>query len=439
MPNPQRSILGIVFLTVFLDMVGFSIIFPLFPAVMQHYVGREGPESLIQQLVVALEGVSDNQFAVVALFGGALGSIYSVLQFLFAPIWGALSDRWGRRPILLVTLAGTALSYVLWFVSGTFVVLIVARLVGGIMAGNISTASAVVADTSRGSDRAKGMGILGAGIGLGFIVGPVIGGLTASWDLREVWPAGEDIGVNPFSGCALIAFCLAAVNFLAVLRRLSETLPETISGIDDEPTSQETGRRWNPFQALARLSFPGVKQTNISYFIYLAAFAAMEFTLTFLAFDRLGYKPRDNMWMFVFVGVIIALVQGGVVRRLAPKLGERKLASSGISLTIPGFVLVGWAQSSGVLYLGLACLAVGSALVMPCLSALVSRYTPDDRQGLALGVFRSMGSLARALGPVLGGLLYWGMGSWAPYYVGAVVLAVPLIIASRLPAVDEDT
>ena len=153
--DEQRSVLGLVFLTVLLDMIGFSVIFPLFPAMLDYYVELEGQASLIGQLVDALSSETADRFTVVALFGGVLGSIYSLAQFVFAPIWGSLSDRFGRRPTLLVTLAGTMFSYVLWFVSGSFLLFVISRLVGGVMAGNVSTASAAIADSCEGSERAN--------------------------------------------------------------------------------------------------------------------------------------------------------------------------------------------------------------------------------------------------------------------------------------------
>lgn len=430
MSSPRPRVLGLVFLTVFLDMVGFSIIFPLFPRMLEHYVELEGPESAIGRFATWLEGVAGDELGVRTLFGGVLGSLYSLLQFLFAPIWGGLSDRIGRRPTLLVTLAGTALSYVLWFFAGTFGLLIAARLLGGLAAGNISTASAVIADTSEGSDRAKGMGILGAGIGLGFVVGPAIGGLASQWDLSASW-ASAPAGVNPFSGAALCAFVLALLNLVWAIVRFPETR---------KPQVQESSekRRLNPFAALAAIDHPGVRPTNLAYFLYFFGFGAMEFTLTFLASERLGYGPRDNAMMFVFVGLLIAFVQGGAIRRMVPRVGERRLALTGFALTLPGFLLVGFTQSSPVLYTGLFFLASGSACVMPCLSSLVSRYTPADSQGLSLGVFRSMGSLARAVSPLAGGLMFWSLGSRAPYLVGAVLLLLPWILVRGLPLTPQD-
>lgn len=433
MKNRNRSALGLVFLTVFLDMVGFSVIFPLFPAMLEHYLAHEGEASVLGRTVQQLAALVDgNEFAVATLFGSLLGSLYSALQFVFAPFWGALSDRIGRRPTLLVTLAGTAVSYLLWFFAGSFGMLCAARLLGGVMAGNVSTASAVVADVSDGPARAKGMGLLGAGIGLGFVFGPALGGLAVQFDVLAAWPGGTALGVNPFSGAAAAAFALALVNFLWALLHFPETLPAGGSSVGH-------ARPRNPFRALRAIDLPGVRRTNLAYFLYLTAFSAIEFTLTFLAVERLGYGPMDNAKMFVFVGLVIALVQGGAVRRLAPRYGERRLGLAGLALTIPGFALVGAAHGGGTLYAGLAAMAVGSALVMPCLSALVSRYSPADRQGLALGTFRSMGALSRALGPAIGGALYWRLGSAAPYYAGGAFLLLPLVLAAGLPPVPETT
>lgn len=431
-PRDKRRVLGMVFLTVFIDMVGFSIIFPLFPHMLDYYVGLEGETSAIGRLTRTLATISGDRFAVVTLFGGVLGSLYSLLQFLFAPVWGRFSDVVGRRPALLLTLCGTAAAHLLWVFSGSFAVLVAARLLGGVMAGNISTASAVVADSCPGTDRARGMGILGAGIGLGFVIGPAIGGLTSIWDMAATFPWATSWGINPFSACALAAFVLAAFNLLWVYRGL----PETHGGISTGAGKGEMVRTIHPFRALGQLRFPGVKGTNLAYFVYQVAFSAMEFTLTFLAVERLHYEERDNMWMFVFVGITIAVVQGGLVRRVVPAAGEKRVAVAGISLTVPGLVVVGWAGSNVMLYAGLALLAIGSGLVMPTLGALASRYTPDDRQGLALGVFRSMGALARAIGPVMGGLLYWRVGSWAPYALGSFLVAISLTVTAGLPQVS---
>lgn len=436
-PASNRGPLGLVFLTVFLDLIGFSILFPLFPDLLEHYLGREGADSSIGRLVARLtefvEGRPGADFAVVVLFGGLLGSLYSILQFFFAPLWGALSDRIGRRPTLLVTLFGTAVSYLAWFFAGSFTLLIFSRILGGIMAGNVSTASAVVADISAPRERAKNMAVIGIAVGLGFVLGPALGGLAHRY-LDVLGMLGADAasyGINPFSGPALVAFALAILNFVWAAARFPET--RTVKAA--EPGALRA--KLAPFGALTEISRPGVTLANLVYLTYAIAFAAMEFTLVFLAAERLGFGPLDNAWMFVFIGLTIALVQGGFVRRMAPKMGERKLCRIGLVLLIPGFLLTGAATSVGMLYAGLFLLAAGSALEMPTLSALVSLYASDEHQGLALGSFRSMGALSRAIGPLLGAGLYWSLAPWAPYYLGAAFLLLPLFLAGKLPDPPE--
>jgi MFS family permease len=428
MSEAPRKTLGLVFLIVFLDMVGFSIIFPLFPDMLVHYVEVEGEQSWVGSLVRWLDSLAPGEeFGRVTLFGGLLGSIYSLLQFVFAPIWGAISDRYGRRSTLILTLGGTWLSYLLWIFAGSLGLLIAARVLGGIMAGNISTAAAIVTDTTPPEDRAKGMGIIGMAIGLGFIMGPAIGGATYTlFPIESIdWQTGW--ALNPFSVPAMAAAMISTLNFLWVLRGFEETHP-----VEKRGKALKT-RSWNPFGQLKRIQAPGLGRTNLVYFIYLLAFSAMEFTLTFLAVDRLNFQPVDNTWMFVFIGLMIAFVQGGVVRRLAPRMGERKVASTGILIMLPGFLLIGFTGSTPQLYLGLGFLSVGSALAMPCLSALVSHYAPADVQGLAQGTFRSMGALSRAIGPALGGVLYWKLGSEIPYVSGAVLMLLPLVLILGLP------
>ncbi|MDP6850312.1 MAG: MFS transporter [Planctomycetota bacterium] len=430
MTSKKSSVLGIVFLTVFLDIVGFSIIFPLFPGMLDHYVGLEGVDSPVGQLAQWLAGFAgEDTNAVTTLFGGLLGSLYGLLQFVFSTVWGGISDRFGRRPTLLLTLVGTVASALLWVWAGSFAILIAARVLGGIMAGNISTASAAVADCTEAEDRAKGMGIVGMAIGLGFILGPAIGGFSMNLSLLGSAPSEpmQAFALNPFSAPALISAVLALLNLIWVWKRFPETFP-----IEVRATCPKL-RSFNPVVRLRSLSFPGIRRTNFLYLSFLTAFAAVEFTLTFLAVERLQYSEIELAWLFVFIGLIIALVQGGFVRRLAPKYGERRVAFVGLALTAPGFLLLASAQATFQLYLALGFMAVGSALVMPCLSALISRYTPANRQGLALGTFRSMGSLSRALGPVLGALLYWKFGSAAPCEWGAYLLIIPLGLAWTLP------
>lgn len=421
----------VVILTAFIDLIGFSIIFPLFPQMLEHYLALEGADSALARLVGLLEGLAgdsaNSAFLVTVLFGGLLGSLYSILQFIAAPFWGGLSDRIGRRPTILITLAGTALSYVGWFFAGTFSALIFARLIGGAMAGNLSTVTAVVADVTDEENRSKGMGMVGAAIGLGFIFGPAIGGVSSFVDLTTILPSLVPYGLNPFSMAAAVALALSCLNLTLAVTRFPETLPPQ----KFDPTTPR--RTANPIRLLRGIDVPGVQQTNLVSFLFLTAFSAMEFTLVFLTVERLGFTPRDNGGMFVFVGLVIAGVQGGVLRRLAPKHGEKKLTLAGLMFVAPGFLVIAFVTSPWLLFTGLFLMAFGSALVIPCTSALVSRYAPKDQQGLALGLFRSVGALSRAMGPIIGGLLYWRFGASTPYFAAAAFLLLPLFVASKLP------
>jgi MFS family permease len=424
MSNPNKHIIAIVVFTVFLDIVGFSIIFPLFPSLLEHYLSVEGADSVIGKLIAVLSSIAgDDTNAVVTLFGGVLGSIYGALQFVFSTFWGALSDRFGRRKTLIVTLVGTCIANLLWAFSGTFTVLIAARVLGGIMAGNISTASAVIADSTTSENRAMGMGFVGMSIGLGFILGPAIGAGLLQIPL-EITYSGAAFALNPFSIAAFGALALNVINLIWALKRLPETLPE-------EKRSKETS--FNPINRFKGLQLPGVFRVNLLYLIFMLGFTAAEFTLTFMASERFGYSEMNLAGLFVYIGLIIALVQGGIVRRVVPKYGERKVAFIGLAITGPGYLFTGAASSTLMLYIGLGCMAVGSALVMPTLSALISRYTSEENQGLALGTFRSMGSLSRSVGPIVGAGLYFLYGSASPYLLSALALVLPLWIVRTLP------
>ena len=428
------SQLGVIFLTVFVDLVGFSIIFPLYPSMLEYYLDQEGTSGLLGHVISWLQSVAGaggaQEVYTVVLFGGLLGSLYSVLQFLFAPVWGSLSDRLGRKPVLLITIGGLALSYLLWCFSGSFLLLVTARLLGGIMSGNISVATAAVADATGPEGRAKGMGMIGAAFGLGFVLGPAIGGLLYRYRLDLIGPLEGVPGINPFSAAALAACLLSIWNLVWVSSRFCETLSPEIRG----RPSQER-RPISPLRLLRGFDLPGVNRTNLLYLIYQTAFAGMEFTLSFLVRQRFDYEPKHIAGMFVYAGLLMATVQGAVVRRVVPYFGEKRVAIGGMIIVLPGLLLTGLWRSQIGLFAGLGLLAVGSALTTPALTALVSLYTPADRQGEVLGVFRSLGALSRAVGPIVACSVYWKFGAHWPYLGGALLLLVPIWLAKDLRAV----
>jgi ferrochelatase len=428
--NAKKS-LKIVFLTLFLDLVGFSIIFPLFPALAKHYIKVDGDNIFLNAIFNGIENLAATggagKLEAIVLFGGALGALYSLLQFVAAPIWGTISDRIGRKPVLLVSVFGLALSYLMWFFAGSFTTLIIARIIGGIMGGNISTATAVVADVTTKENRSKGMATIGIAFALGFIIGPAMGGIMSMFDLTTYYPVLAEYGVNPFSMAAGIAFVLSVFNLYFLFKNFNESLPKEKRGKHDSE------RTFNPLALFRPLPFPGINLTNFGHFFFLMAFSGMEFTLTFLAVERMSYTSMDNAYMFIFIGFIIALVQGGFVRRKAGQIGEKKVALMGLICIIPGLLAIGASSSSLLLYVGLFFLAVGSSMAIPCLTSLVSLYTPGEQQGHSIGIFRSLGALARVIGPIIASLIYWKYGSSSPYYIGSAFLVLPILMLSILP------
>lgn len=431
--NEKSLSLGVIFLTIFIDLVGFSVIFPLFPSILDYYLALDGQDGVLGWLLSNLDSVSQmadgsSRFTPV-LFGGVLGSLYAALQFFFAPIWGSISDKYGRRPILLITTTGTLLSYVLWFFSGNFAILIFARLVGGAMSGNLSVATAAVADVTTKENRSKGMGLIGAAFGLGFVIGPAIGGLCSLANPLDWNPELARFGINPFSTVAAAACILALVNIVWIRARFVESLPPEKRG-----TSKIVR---NPVKRLLQPQTPAVKRTNFAYWVYILAFSGMEFTLSFLGVERFGYTPGDITKMMIFIGFILIVVQGGIVRRLAPKVGEKATALLGLVLVAIGLATLSQASSQGILYSGLGFMALGAGLCSPTLTSLVSLYADPTEQGRALGIFRSLGSLGRAVGPIAASFIFWWFGSDLLYLAGAVIVVVAAIICSTLPQPDK--
>ncbi len=426
MATGNRKIYGIIFLTLFLDLIGFSIIFPVFAHIVDFY--QQQDSGLLAYALASLQELfpraSDDQIA--ALFGGVLFGAYALLQFIMSPIWGSLSDRYGRRPILLSSVGGNLLSYVLWIWAGDFALLLVARLLAGAMSGNISTASAAIADMSTEENRAKGMGMLGAAIGLGFIMGPACGGLIYSF-LPQLGEQNTDLSffaLNPFSFLALFAAILSAINLLLLWRSFPETLQKDQRSVERVRFSvaglfnKELGR--------------DVIRCNLLYLCYMILFAAMESTLVFLAKEQLAFTPGHIASLFVMIGFIGVFIQGGMIRRLVPRLGEKKLLVCGLSIQVPGYALLamlGYGASEAFIWLGTGLLAAGSACIMPTVSSLVSRNAAAHVQGRAMGLFRGTGALGRAVGPFLGASCYFFISPAAPYVCGACAMIIPLLLA----------
>jgi len=360
----KRSPLLVIFITVFIDLVGFGIVIPVLPFY------AEGTRF----------GATPSQV-------GLLFASYSVMQLVFSPVLGRLSDKYGRRPVLLVSLLGTALGFLILGFATTLWMLFVGRILDGISGGNISTAQAYIADVTTKENRAKGMGLIGAAFGLGFVFGPAIGGIMSRW------------GINvPF----LFAGGLALAN--AVL--LYFALPETVTPDHPARISAASGRGWN--QLLGALRQPVLASVLTIYFLGIVAFSIMTATFSLFMMFRLGYDAYHTGWIFAFVGVISAFIQGGLIGRLVKKFGEPLLIIIGAFLFTASLVVVPLVKpSTGLITFLLigAVTSIGQALSAPTLTSLASKSASAADQGSVLGVMQSVASLARAVGPALAAVL----------------------------------
>jgi len=410
-----------VFLVLFTDLVGFSIIFPLY-AEMLHYYDAHDQGILRWGLDLAqhwFPGKSDIQRE--TLFGGLLGGIYSGLQFLAAPIWGRISDRHGRRPVLLLSITGTTLAYLVWIFAGNFTILLLSRMVAGVMTGNVAVANAAVADITTPEKRSRAMAVIGMAFGLGFVIGPALGGISGHY-----FRLPDDSTVfNPFSVPAAIAAALSLFNLFWAFTRFHETLPKEKRSTDPAPT-----RTIDPAQMFNRALGEGVPAVNVSFLLYTLLFAGMETTLVFLAKETLNWGSLELAKAFVWMGFLSVVAQGALFRPLVPKVGNRVLAIIGLWLVIPGFACLGavgmWPQV-WIMIMGISLLALGTGLIFPALNALASLAGDPARQGWVMGTFRSAGALGRALGPLIAGLAY---NAWqpAPYAIGAIGMLLPMAL-----------
>jgi len=430
--SAQRPLsLGVIFLTLYIDLIGFSIIFPLGPDLLTYYLRIDGHSGVLGWMLAQTDAVAhllgkDQNFAAV-LFGGVISSFFSILQFVFAPFWGAVSDRRGRRGVLLLTVAGTAIGYLVWVCSGSFWLFLLSRIVSGGFSGNLSVATAAVADVTTREQRSRAMGLVGAAFGLGLVTGPTLGAITMHFNLLARHPSLARFGFNPFSVPALVAFALCLANLVWISLRFRETLTPTARAESRDP------RLRNPLRAILGLENPAVRRANFVAFVFSVAFVAMETSLTFLAAERFGYTARQNGILLGFLGLCAIVTQGYIVRVLLKRHSETRVLAAGLGVSAAGLLCIGFAPQPWLLYAGLAALALGSGLVNPSTTGLISLYSNPAEQGRALGIFRSLGSLSRAITPVLAGVVFWIFGSTSVFVAGAAFALGALWLSRTLP------
>jgi len=426
--HPQeRSATRVVFVTLTLDLMAFSLIFPLYPAMLDWYLPTFGETGLLADLWALLQSPTTPRLAVTAAFGGILAGIFSLLQFLSARFWGGLADKHGRRPILLLTIAGLALTQLVWVFAANFWVLLASRALAGLFAGNIGVATAVIADVTPPERRARGMAWVGMAFGLGFLLGPAIGGAASLVDFSKMLPAAGNWGLHPFSMAAFIGFALGLVNFVWLWKTLPETRPTEQEKIDS------ANERGSAFEGLLGKVHPVFLHASRINFLLTFTLSAIEFCITFLAVERLQFSPRDMIAVFVVLSIVMAGVQGGIVRPFAEKVGTFPLLMAGLWCIALANVGLAVAQDTVIFFLALSALAAGIGLVQPTLTALASNYTNREHAARDLGAFRSAGSLGRALGPFAAAAMFWGLGSVLTYGIGGALAMLAALMALFLP------
>lgn len=371
----------IIFVTVFIDLLGFGIIIPLLPFYAE-------------------------TFGASAFVVGMLTTVFSLMQFLFAPLWGRLSDVIGRRPVILLGLAGSALSYLIFGLATSLTTLFVARLLAGVAGANIPTAQAFIADTTTPANRAKGMGMIGAAFGLGFIFGPALGGFLSRWG---------------YAAPAFFAAALSLANLVAGLFLLPESLP---------PERRSLARRMGRVEAFRRaVARPRLPIVLLVFFLIITAFASFEAMFPLFAEARFGFGPSTIGYLFAWVGLVLALVQGMLVGRIVKRLGEHRLVPAALAVVAGGLLAIAVVPDVPLLAAATGILAAGMGLQSPSMMSVISQLADPADQGATLGVSQSLASLGRVIGPLWGGWIYDAFGHTMPFFTASGLMVVALVLS----------
>lgn len=386
----MRRPIIVIFVTIFIDMLGFGIIIPILP-VFSKELGAENYQV------------------------GLIAMSYPIMNFLFAPFWGSLSDRYGRRPIILGSVLITTVAYAIFSQATNLWILLLSRTLSGIGSANLSVAQAYVADVTNPQERAKSMGLIGAAFGLGFIIGPTAGGYLKSL---------SSLGHVDWVGYGAAAICL--VNLAMAYLLLPESLKtrnhdlkfnfKVISGITKE------------------LRKPVIRELLLINFIFITAFMIMQIAATLFWRENIGLTDIEMGYMFAFIGVLTVIVQGGLVGRIVKRFGEIRLLALGSYLSIAGFAMIPWVTADSFIpfeLIAFAILALANGCITPSVTSLLSKSATPTEVGQVLGVNQSFGSLARAAGMALSGFMY-GIEYHLPFITGAVVMILCVWLAGLI-------
>jgi MFS family permease len=380
----RRSPLAFIFITVFIDLMGYGMVIPLLP----FFVQRQDAG---------------------ATAAGALGSLYALMQLIAGPILGALSDRYGRRPVLLICLLGTATGYLILGFANSLPLIFIAIMIDGITGGNLSTAYAYIADVTTNENRARGMGLVGAAFGLGLMAGPAIGGLLSAYGLS----------VPAFFACAL---SLSNVVFGFFV------LPESLPPEKRMPIDSWRALNWLT-QLIGVFRISTIRLLLLATFTLNLAFAGLQTNFPLFSQARFGWDATRNGIFFAFVGVCAVLVQGILYGQIQPRVGEKRLAIIGLTLMAISLAAVATAPYDWLMYPIVALGALGSGLSIPSITGLVSQRVPPGTQGRLMGGTQVVLNLALILGPIIAGVSFERIDVAAPYWLGSVFAIIALTLA----------
>jgi len=403
-PKMSRGTMAVLIMLPFLASMGLTIVWPILPFIVEKYVSN--PDDLASMV-------------------GWLSAIYAICQFIAAPALGILSDRYGRRPILLICLIGSMLGYLIFGIGGALWVLIVSRVVDGLTGGDFSVLAAYVADKTEPEERAKFFGYFGASAGVGFIVGPIIGGFAASFG---------------YNTPVFLSAALTGVIFLLSFFFLPESLDKK-----NRRSSIQPGEL-NPLKQLKDLLYTdGLRTIILLSVLYAIPFVILVSNLSILAIDSLGFDPASIGLLFLVIGAIDIVVQGWLIGKLLPIFGERKILLMGFVMQFIAYGLMAsvvFINTPILLFAGVVFYAVSSGLIEPSITGLISRLVSPDRQGVVQGSNAGLRSLISVFGPIGGGFMYAQLGHATPYLLdaaimliaaGLVLVTIPTLLASVQP------
>ncbi|KAL7930350.1 MFS general substrate transporter [Trichoderma chlorosporum] len=428
-PATRKRVLRVIIVSLLLDLISFTFILPLFPKLLEFYRDREAPNlithdashaTFLQQVLGGLNAYKasfsrpiDSRYDIV-LLGGALGSLFSLLQAIASPLIGHFSDRHGRRYALLASMCGNMVSVLLWVVAVDFRTFVASRVVGGLSEGNVQLATAMATDISDENSRGSTMAIIGACFSIAFTFGPGLGAWLST--VATAW-------ANPFAMAAGFSLLLVTVETLYLYFCLPETLPSLAGREASKGNASSKDANKAPAKEVERTNSRFLLYAT--HFVFLLFFSGMETSLSFMTYDLFQFTSGKNGRLLGYIGLVASVFQGGITRRLTPLLSVR----IGTVACLTAFIILSRLSTLGGLYAAATCLAVTSATVVTGLNALSSFEANEHERGSKLGIMRSWGQLGRGLGPIVFTSVYWWAGREYAYTMGSMGALVVVTIA----------